>query len=142
MDRSLRWGDSVGRTRQKAAMRRNLLIAAVLAPLFAAACTPTPDVQQPQAPPPRPAPVVPQQRGDLIGLTAAELVQRLGSPALQVREGQSLKLQFRGSGCILDAYLYLPGSGQGVQRVTHVDARMPSGVEMDQRACVTALRGY
>jgi hypothetical protein len=116
---------------------------ALIATLLIAGCTP--DVQRPEPssqPQPRPFPIVPQARADLVGLTAAELVQRLGNPALQIREGQSLKLQFRGPTCILDAYLYLPGSGQGVQRVTHVDARQRSGVEMDQRACVTALRGY
>jgi len=83
----------------------------------------------------------PQVRGELIGLTAGELVQRLGTPALQIREGQSLKLQFRGSSCILDAYLYTPTSGQGPERVTHVDARLRSGADMDQRGCVAALEG-
>ena len=116
-------------------MRRIALIAALLI----AGCTATPDVQpQPQAPPP-PVPTVPQQRGDLIGLTAAELVQLLGSPALQIREGQSLKLQFRSAGCILDAYLYRAVSGQGVERVAHVDARRRSGTEIDQRQCIAAM---
>ena len=112
---------------------------AFIAVLLAAGCTPTPDVQAPQAPPPRPAPAVPQQRGDLIGMTAAELVQRLGSPALQIREGQSLKLQFRSAGCILDAYLYRAASGQGVERVAHVDARLRSGADVNQTACISAL---
>ena len=112
---------------------------AFIAVLLAAGCTPTPDVQPPQAPPPRPSPAVPQQRGGLIGLTAAELVQRLGSPALQIREGQSLKLQFRSAGCILDAYLYRATSGQGVERVAHVDARLRSGADINQTACVSTL---
>jgi hypothetical protein len=115
-------------------MRRIALIAALLA----AGCTP--DIQQ-SPPPAGPSPVapVPQQRGDLIGLTAAELVQRLGSPALQIREGQSLKLQFRSAGCILDAYLYRPASGQGLERVAHVDARLRSGADTNQSACIAAL---
>jgi hypothetical protein len=117
-------------------MRRIILLAAIL---LAAGCTP--DVQRPEPPSqPRPTPVVPQARSGLIGLTAAELVQQLGSPVLQIREGQSLKLQFRAAGCILDAYLYLPVSGQGVQRVMHVDSRAPSGTNIDQSACVSALR--
>ena len=116
-------------------MRRIVFIAALLA----AGCTPTPDVPQVQPPPARPAPIVPQQRGGLIGLTAADLVQRLGTPALQIREGQSLKLQFRGPSCILDAYLYRAASGQGVERVAHVDARLRSGADIDQRACISAL---
>ncbi len=115
-------------------MRRAALIAALLA----AGCTP--DIQQ-SPPPAGPPPVAPdpQQRGDLIGLTAAELVQRLGSPALQIREGQSLKLQFRAPSCILDAYLYRPASGQGLERVAHVDTRLRSGVDTNQSACIAAL---
>jgi hypothetical protein len=108
------------------------------ATLFVAGCATAPEAPQPQ-----PTPVVqaPPERGDLVGLTAGELVQRLGTPALQIREGQSLKLQFRGQRCILDAYLYLPASGQGPERVTHVDARLRSGVDTDQRGCVAALEG-
>ena len=42
------------------------------------------------------AAAIPQHRhGAIIGLTTQELVQLLGSPALQIREGSSLKLQFR-----------------------------------------------
>jgi hypothetical protein len=119
-------------------MRRIALLAIVLA----AGCTPTPDVQAPSLPPSRPSPIVtpvPQQRGGLIGLTAAELVERLGSPALQIREGQSLKLQFRGASCILDAYLYRPAGGQGIERVAHVDTRLRSGADSNQGACIAAL---
>ena len=82
----------------------------------------------------------PPLRGELIGLTAGR-AGRSGSarPALQVREGHSLKLQFRGRRCILDAYLYPPAERPGAERVTHVDARLPSGVDIDQRRCVAAL---
>jgi hypothetical protein len=74
----------------------------------------------------------------LLGLTANDLVQRFGSPALQVREGAGLKLQFRRRGCVLDAYLYAGPTG-GVQRVAHVDTRWPTGADADQTACITAL---
>ena len=123
-------------------MRRIALIAGLLVPLFAAACTPTPDIQAPSLPQPRPSPIVtpmPQQRGGLIGLTASQLVQRLGNPALQIREGQSLKLQFRSAACILDAYLYRPASGQGPELVAHVDTRLRSGADTNQSACIAAL---
>ena len=122
-------------------MRRIALIAVLFAPLFAAACTPTPDVQQIPAPESPSSPVIsaPQLHGRLIGLTASELVSRLGSPALQIREGQSLKLQFRAPACVLDAYLYRPASGQGIERVTHVDARLRSGANVDQRACIATF---
>ena len=77
-------------------------------------------------------------RSGLVGLTAQELVGHFGNPALQVHEGASLKLQFRGRSCVLDAYLYPSGNG-GVQRVTHVDTRALSGVDTDQAACISAL---
>src|SRR5687767_6113509 len=89
----------------------------------------------PELPSERPfvvAPPVVQAPTGLLGLTASDLVQRFGAPALQVREGAGLKLQFRGRNCVLDAYLYRPVQGAGVERVTHVDARLPSGVDTDQ----------
>ena len=67
------------------------------------------------------------------------LFGRFGTPALQIREGSSLKLQFRGARCVMDAYLY-PSGGSGVLKVTHVDTRAPSGVTTDQAACIFALR--
>ena len=105
--------------------------------LFLAGCATAPRTL-PQTPPPVEAPL---ERGDLIGLTSGELIQRFGVPALQVREGISLKLQFRGRRCVLDAYLYPPASGRGVERVTHVDSRLSSGVDLDQRACIATLQG-
>ena len=107
--------------------------------LLLAGCATAPPPQQPQQP--RPLPVTPSQplRGELIGMTASELVQRLGTPALQIREGRSLKLQFRGSRCILDAYLYPPANASGPERVAHVDARLRSGVETDARICVAGM---
>jgi hypothetical protein len=115
---------------------------AFIAVLLVAGCTPTPDIQQPAPLPSSQVPVLtplPQERGTLIGLTAAEIVQRLGNPALQIREGQSLKLQFRSASCILDAYLYRPASGQGPERVAHVDTRLRSGADTNQNACIAAL---
>jgi len=91
---------------------------------------------------PAPAPAAqpePQEQNSLSGLTAQELVGRFGAPALQIREGSSLKLQFRGPRCVMDAYLY-PSGGSGTLKVTHVDTRLPSGGDMDQAACIFALR--
>jgi hypothetical protein len=109
---------------------------APIAALLLAGCATAPQQPQPQPIPVRPTPPL---RGDLIGMTASELVQRLGNPALQIREGQSLKLQFRGSSCIVDAYLYPPLDRSGPERVAHVDARLRSGVETDPRICVATL---
>ena len=110
----------------------------ILASLLVAGCETVPEQTQPQS---KPVTISPHIRSNLLGLTVSELVQRLGTPALQIREGQGLKLQFRASRCILDAYLYLPVSGQGVERVTHVDARLRSGADTDQRGCVAAIEG-
>ena len=96
--------------------------------------------RQPEAPPQvaQPAPITPPAARQLIGLTPQELVGHFGAPALQVREGSSLKLQFRGRTCVLDAYLY-PSQNNGTMRVTYVDTRAPTGVDMDQAACISAL---
>ena len=81
----------------------------------------------------------PHRQSDLLGLTAGELVQRFGNPALQIREGAGLKLQFRRRNCVLDAYLYSGQTG-GVERVSHIDTRWPTGADADQQACITALQ--
>ena len=112
-------------------MRRILAFAAALL-VSACASTPTPQPTRPQ-----PAPVVPHERGDLIGLTASELIQRLGTPALQIREGTSLKVQFRGRGCVLDAFLY-PGAG-AQHRVTHVETRGLNGIDVPQPGCISDI---
>jgi hypothetical protein len=111
-------------------MRRSILIL----PLFVAACV------RPQAQPEavQPAPITPPAARQLIGLTPQQLVGHFGAPALQVHEGASLKLQFRGRSCVLDAYLY-PAPNNGTLRVTYVDTRASSGVDMDQAACISAL---
>jgi hypothetical protein len=113
-------------------MRR---IALVLT-LFVAACATKP--QQPQAQLPAPPQQTSSEPRRLLGLTAAELVGHFGNPAFQVREGNSLKLQFRSMRCVLDAYLY-PSGTSGPLRVTHVDARDPTGADTDQAACISAL---
>jgi len=87
----------------------------------------------------RPSVQQPAERGELVGLGIDQLTQRLGQPALQVREGDSVKLQYRGSNCVLDAYLYRATSGQGLQRVSHVDSRDREGRDVDQRACLAEL---
>lgn len=111
---------------------RRLVLASTL---FLAACATRPE----PAPPPTPVTPSPPSRSDLLGLSAGELVQRFGNPALQIREGAGLKLQFRRRGCVLDAYLYASASG-GVERVSHVDARHPSGADMNQQSCIAALQ--
>ena len=111
---------------------RRLFLASTL---LLASCATAPrqaETPIPQAPPTR-------EPAGLIGLTTSELVGHFGRPALQVREGTSLKLQFRAQRCVLDAYLYPSQVGGGILRVTHIDTRAPSGVDTDQAACISAL---
>ncbi|MEO7240555.1 MAG: hypothetical protein ABIW16_04075 [Sphingomicrobium sp.] len=110
---------------------RHILLTATL---FLSACATVPP---PVAPTPVSLPQSPHIRSDLLGMTATELVQRFGTPALTVREGAGLKLQFRARACVLDAYLYPTGAAP--ERVAHVDARLPSGADTDQFACIAAL---
>jgi hypothetical protein len=83
--------------------------------------------------------VQPEAPNSLTGLTAQDLVGRFGSPQLQIREGNSVKLQFRSQECVLDAYLY-PSGNSGTLKVTHVDTRRPSGADIPQAACTFSLR--
>ena len=115
-------------------MRRYIALSLTL---IIAGCAARP--QQPVTVAPPPVQPQPPEAGSLTGLTTQELVGRFGSPALQIREGTSLKLQFRGRACVLDAYLYPSGGATGPLRVTHVDTRAPSGADYSQAACVTSL---
>jgi hypothetical protein len=104
-------------------------------PLAVAACAPRPQ----ETPAPQPPAQPQQETSSLVGLSPQELVGRFGRPALQIREGSSLKLQFRGTRCVMDAYLY-PSGSSGALKVTHIDTRLPSGGDIDQAACVFSLR--
>jgi hypothetical protein len=115
-------------------MRRILAFAASLL-LAGCASRPLPEPE----PQPTPAPTGPSVPGSLINMTAAELIQKMGQPALQVREGPGLKLQFKGRACILDAYLYPSPSGGLPERVTHVDTRLSNGNDTSQQSCIASL---
>jgi hypothetical protein len=110
---------------------RRLVIAL---PLLLSACLARPAVEPQVA---QPVPTTRPGAGQLIGFTTSDLVAHFGSPALQVREGTSLKLQFRGKLCVLDAYLY--PAQNSMLRVTYVDTRTKTGADTDQAACISAL---
>lgn len=103
--------------------------------LFLAACATRPTAVQPE----QSLPPSPHTQGRIIGLTAEQLVERFGNPALQIREGNSWKLQFRNDRCVLDAYLY-PSTAGAPYRVTYVDARTPSLGNYDETACIASLQ--
>jgi len=147
---------------RKRLMRR--VFALALLPL--AACTAVPRPAQPAppaqarapAPPPaqlaipptravRPpvagfrAPEIQQGAGleTVLEHDAASLTRLFGAPKLDVREGDAQKLQFAGTACVLDVYLY-PLEQGGAPLATHVEARRASdGAEVDRAACVQAL---
>lgn len=99
------------------------------------------DVRQPMRYRPRNAQVLslPGLEG-VIGQTEAGLMRTFGPARLEVWEGDARKLQFSGSQCVLDVYLY-PGAQGRDPQATHVEARRPSdGQDVDRAACVAALK--
>ncbi|MFL6845053.1 MAG: hypothetical protein ACJ8ER_09260 [Allosphingosinicella sp.] len=74
----------------------------------------------------------------VLGRTARTIEALLGKPQLDIREGPARKLQFSGAACVLDTYLY-PPKGGGEPIVTHIDARLPDGRDIDRASCVAAL---
>jgi len=107
--------------------------------LLLAGCAATPAPRPSAAAAPLVRPVVsPAGLQAVIGRTAAMLAAQFGKADLDVREGSARKLQFVGPACVLDTYLYPPAGG-GEPIVTHVDARLPDGRDMDRASCVAAL---
>lgn len=142
-------------------MRREILTALALVPLLSACAStgagtdappanrpvtvksgkPRGPVRQPVKTPPPPAAVhqAPGLEG-VIGATAGQLTRRFGAPRLDVAEGDARKLQFSGSACVLDVFLYPSGPGREPQ-ATYVDARRASdGKDVDRAGCVAALK--
>lgn len=75
----------------------------------------------------------------VIGATGPQLARQFGTPRLDVIEGDVRKLQFTGTPCVLDVYLYPPGPGEAPE-AAYVDARRSDGHDVDRAACVAALR--
>jgi hypothetical protein len=91
-----------------------------------------------RAPPQRVVPYTSTGLENVLGRTARMLEAQFGKPVLDVREGPARKLQFGGPACVLDAYLY-PPKGGGEAIVTHIDARLRDGRDLDRASCVAAL---
>ena len=76
----------------------------------------------------------------VIGADRDSLLRSFGAPRLDAFEGDARKLQFSGSACVLDVYLYPPAAG-APPRATYVEARRATDArEVDRAACVAALR--
>lgn len=106
--------------------------------------SPVPEVKQPvRTPIARPVPD-PQFRMEpglegVIGATQAQLTRHFGSPRLDVWEGDARKLQFTGTSCILDIYLY-PTKTSREPLATYVEARRSDSRDVDKAACVRGLK--
>ena len=121
------------------------------APVKSASTTAQPPSQAASQPRPRrqraaaPLPPPPVQRQVLpgvdgvIGASEAELVRQFGAARLEVWEGDARKLQFSGTACVLDVYLYPPAAGREPQ-ASFVDARLADGRDVDRAGCIAALR--
>lgn len=72
----------------------------------------------------------------VIGSPATALTRRFGQPRLDVPEGDARKLQFAGTNCVLDIYLY-PVTAATEPTATHVEARLRrGGAPADAGACI------
>lgn len=92
------------------------------------------------APPARPRVLAAPGLEGVIGAGPDELARQFGPARLDVWEGDARKLQFTGSACVLDIYLYPPAAGSPPE-ATYVDARRASdGQDVDRAACVAALK--
>lgn len=75
----------------------------------------------------------------VIGSPAAALTRRFGAPRLDLAEGDARKLQFAGSGCVLDIFLYPLAVGAPLT-ATHVEARLRrGGAPVDPGACIREI---
>lgn len=94
---------------------------------------------RPVTPPPARIQTIPGVEG-VIGAGVAQLTREFGTARLDVWEGDARKLQFSGTPCVLDIYLYPPAAGREPQ-ATYVEARRPSdGKDVDRAACIAGLR--
>jgi hypothetical protein len=120
-------------------MRIAPFVPLLAATLLAGCVSPRSEERRPVATPPPVAQTYTRHGLEsVMGRNARALTTLFGQPGLDVREGPGRKLQFLGPACILDAYLYPPANG-GEAVVTHIDARLPDGRDMDRASCVAAL---
>lgn len=76
----------------------------------------------------------------VIGAHGNDLLRQFGAARLDVFEGDARKLQFSGTACVLDVFLY-PDAPGAEPLATYVEARRSSdGKDVDRASCVTALR--
>ncbi|MEQ1510710.1 MAG: hypothetical protein ABL909_09975 [Sphingopyxis sp.] len=75
----------------------------------------------------------------VIGRDSAALNRMFGAARLDRHDGPAHVMQYAGSQCVLDAYLYAPRAG-AEPVVTHIDTRSIDGANMDRDACIATLQ--
>ena len=121
-------------------MQRMILAAGAALTLSGCAATAIPPSRAPVLDKPATrAPLSVRGLEGVMGKDIGALKRLFGEPRLDVIEVNGRKLQFSGTACVLDAYLYPEGSG-GREVVTYIDARRSDGAEVDRAACVNALQ--
>ncbi len=81
----------------------------------------------------------PHDTPTVIGADAAALIHSFGSPRLDIHDGDAHKLQWSGTACIMDAYLY-PASPGAPPTAAYVETRRGDGRDVDRTQCIAALR--
>lgn len=137
-------------------MPRNLLAALALVPALAA-CAPSVKQARPARPattqpvPPQQAPATPPTSfrnarvmsgpglEGVIGADADGLIRQFGTPRLDVWEADARKMQFTGTRCVLDVFLY-PSRQGATETATWVEARRSDGQDVDRAACIAAMK--
>jgi hypothetical protein len=87
---------------------------------------------------PSDTPLAPISPDGIRGQNARALIARFGQPRLDLQEGPARKLQFAGTACVMDVYLYARGRGEAV--ATHLDTRLRDGRPTDTGGCAATLR--
>ena len=83
-----------------------------------------------------PVTMAPQGLEGVIGQDAGTLTRRFGAPRIDLAEGDARKLQFSGSSCVLDIYLY-PMRPDAEPVAAHVEARLrQGGAAVDRGDCI------
>jgi hypothetical protein len=76
-----------------------------------------------------------------MGLEHADVIRTLGQPSFRRQDAPALLLRYRGSGCILDLFLYPSTAADkaGHPTVEHVEARMTDGRAAATGACIAEV---
>ena len=118
-------------------MMRARISAAAMATALLAGCA-TPPQSAGSGPAPTRFKLAPGGLERVLGKDGRALEALFGTPDQDMRETSARRMVFVGPACVLDAYLYPPAAGKEPV-VTWLDARQPSGDDMDRASCVAAL---